>query len=104
VVRAVDFACRDTLRHVATYEKHEAGSLDEPVGDDDGRGRYDAELASYDDFDAIERAEEQHEAQRRVQAALVKLPENQRRVLALSTEQKSVPEIAAELGTSEQNV
>src|SRR4051812_6885882 len=101
---AVDFACRDTLRHVATYEKHQAGSIDEPAGDDDVRGRYDAIAADHDDFEAIERAEAAAEAKRRVHYALTALPDNQRRVLLMSMERRSVPDIAAELGTSTDNV
>ena len=104
IKRAVDFACRDTLRRVAAYEKHEAGSLDEQAGEDSALRRYEEELASDGGFDELERAEERREAADRIAAALKKLPDNMRQVLQLSLEGLTVPQIAAKLDTSNDNV
>jgi RNA polymerase sigma factor (sigma-70 family) len=102
--RAVDFACRDTLRHVATYDKHHAGSLDEPAGEGSSAGRYDAELADEGGFAELDRSQQLAEAADRVARALARLPERNRQVLQLTLDERSVPEIAATLDTSEQNV
>lgn len=104
IKRAVDFACRDTLRRVAVYEKHEAGSLDEPAGEDSAQSRYEQELASDGGFDEIERKQERQEAADRVAAALKKLPDNMRHVLQLTLDGLSVPQIAERLNTSNDNV
>lgn len=104
IKRAVDFACRDTLRRVAAYEKHQAGSIDAPAGEDSDRSRYEEELADSGGFDEFERREEQRSAADRVARALTKLRENQRRVIELSLAGLDVPQIAAELSTSTANV
>jgi RNA polymerase sigma factor (sigma-70 family) len=104
IKRAVDFACRDTLRRVAAYEKHEAGSLDEPAGEDSALSRYEEELADDGGFHELERAEERREASDRVAAAFKKLPDTMRQVLELSLAGLSVPQIAAKLDTSNNNV
>jgi RNA polymerase sigma factor (sigma-70 family) len=102
--RAVDFACRDTVRHVATYDKHHAGSLDEPVAGGSTAGRYDAVLADSGGFEDLERSDERAEVADRVARALAQLPERNRQVLQMTLDQRSVPEIATALDTSEQNV
>jgi RNA polymerase sigma factor (sigma-70 family) len=102
--RAVDFACRDTLRHVATYDRHHAGSLDEPAGEGSVAGRYDAELGDDGGFAELDRAQQRAEAADRVARALAQLPERNRQVLQLTLDERSVPEIAATLDTSEQNI
>jgi RNA polymerase sigma factor (sigma-70 family) len=102
--RAVDYACRDTLRRVGAYEKHQAGSLDEQAGDDSDLSRYEEELSDDGGFDEFERGEERRQATDRVAAALEKLPANQRRVLELTLEGMDVPQIAAALKTSTDNV
>jgi RNA polymerase sigma factor (sigma-70 family) len=102
--RAVDFACRDTLRHVATYEKHHAGSLDEPAGEGSALSRYEEELADGGGFEEIERAEERDATAARLRRALQQLPHTQRQVFEMTLDSKSVPQIAAALDTSENNV
>jgi RNA polymerase sigma factor (sigma-70 family) len=102
--RAVDFACRDTLRHVAVYDKHHAGSLDEPAGEDSALSRYEEELADDGGFEEIERAEEQATTAARLGRALQELPDNQRQVFEMTLDSKSVPQIATALDTSENNV
>jgi len=102
--RAVDFACRDTLRHVATYDRHHAGSLDEPASEGSSAGRYDAELADEGGFGELERSDERAEAAERVGRALAALPERNRQVLQLSLDGRTVQEIATALETSENNI
>jgi RNA polymerase sigma factor (sigma-70 family) len=102
--RAVDFACRDTLRRVAAYEKHQAGSLNEPAGEDSNTSRYEDELADDGGFEAFDREQEQRSAAERVAAALKKLPDNMRQVLELTLDGLDVPQIAAKLNTSKDNV
>jgi RNA polymerase sigma factor (sigma-70 family) len=102
--RAVDFACRDTLRHVATYDRHHAGSLDEPAGEGSAAGRYDAELADEGGFAELDRAQQRVAAAGRVARALAQLPERNRQVLQMTLDQRTVPQIAAALDTSEQNI
>jgi RNA polymerase sigma factor (sigma-70 family) len=102
--RAVDFACRDTLRRVAAYEKHQAGSLNEPAGEDSNASRYEDELADDGGFEAFDREQEQRSAAERVAAALKKLPDNMRQVLELTLDGLDVPQIAAKLNTSKDNV
>jgi RNA polymerase sigma factor (sigma-70 family) len=102
--RAVDFACRDTLRRVAAYEKHQAGSLNEPSGEDSNASRYEDELADDGGFEAFDREQEQRSAAERVAAALKKLPDNMRQVLELTLDGLDVPQIAAKLNTSKDNV
>jgi RNA polymerase sigma factor (sigma-70 family) len=102
--RAVDFACRDTLRHVATYDRHHAGSLDEPASEGSSAGRYDVELADEGGFAELDRSQQRAEAADRVARALAQLPERNRQVLQMTLDEQSVPEIAATLDTSEQNV
>ena len=104
IKRAVDYACRDTLRRVAAYEKHEAGSLDETAGEDSALSRYEEDLADDGGFDELERKQERQEAADRVSAALKKLPDNMRKVLELTLEGLDVPQIAAQLNTSNDNV
>jgi RNA polymerase sigma factor (sigma-70 family) len=104
IKRAVDFACRDTLRHVAVYDKHHAGSLDEPAGEDSALSRYEEELADDRGFEEIERAEERDTTAARLRGALQELPDNQRQVFEMTLDSKSVPQIAAALDTSENNV
>jgi RNA polymerase sigma factor (sigma-70 family) len=102
--RAVDFACRDTLRHVATYDRHHAGSLDEPAGENSSAGRYDAELADEGGFAELDRSQQRAEAADRVARALAQLPERNRQVLQMTLDEQPVQQIAATLETSEQNV
>jgi RNA polymerase sigma factor (sigma-70 family) len=102
--RAVDFACRDTLRRVAAYEKHQAGSLNESAGEDSNASRYEDELADDGGFEAFDREQEQRSAAERVAAALKKLPDNMRQVLELTLDGLDVPQIAAKLNTSKDNV
>jgi RNA polymerase sigma factor (sigma-70 family) len=104
IKRAVDFACRDTLRHVAVYDKHHAGSLDEPAGKDTALSRYEEELADDGGFGEIERAEERATTAERLRRALRELPDTQRQVFEMTLDSKSVPQIAATLDTSENNV
>ena len=104
IKRAVDYACRDTLRRVAAHEKHEAGSLDEPAGEDSALSRYEEQLADDGGFHELERKQERQEAADRVGVALNKLPDNMRRVLQRTLDGATVPQIAAELNTSENNV
>jgi RNA polymerase sigma factor (sigma-70 family) len=104
IKRAVDFACRDTLRHVATYDRHHAGSLDEPAGEGSSACRYDAELADEGGFAELDRSQERVEAADRVARALAQLPQRNRQVLQMTLDEQSVSEIAATLDTSEQNV
>jgi RNA polymerase sigma factor (sigma-70 family) len=103
--RAVDFACRDTLRRVGAYEKHQAGSLDEPASEDSNLSRYEEELSDEGGFDEFERNEERRSAAERVAAALKKVPsEDMRRVLELTLDGLEVAQIAAQLNTSKDNV
>lgn len=102
--RAVDFACRDTLRRVGAYEKHQAGSLNETAGEDSNASKYEDELADDGGFEAFERAEESRSAAERVAAALKKLPDNMRQVLELTLDGLDVPQIASKLNTSKDNV
>jgi RNA polymerase sigma factor (sigma-70 family) len=103
--RAVDFACRDTLRRVGAYEKHQAGSFDEPAGEDSSLSRYEEELTDEGGFDEFERNEERRSATERVAAALKKVPsQDMRRVLELTLDGLEVPQIAAKLNTSKDNV
>jgi RNA polymerase sigma factor (sigma-70 family) len=102
--RAVDFACRDTLRRVAAYEKHQAGSLNESAGEDSNASRYEDELADDGGFEAFDREQEQRSAAERVAAALKKLPDNMCQVLELTLDGLDVPQIAAKLNTSKDNV
>jgi RNA polymerase sigma factor (sigma-70 family) len=95
IKRAVDFACRDTLRHVATYERHHARSLDDDTG---------VEPADEGGFDELERAEEREATTERLRGALQQLPDKQRQVLELTLDSTPVPQIAATLDTSENNV
>ena len=104
IKRAVDFACRDTLRRVAVYEKHEAGSLDEPAGEDSNLSRYEQDLSDEGGFGELEREQERAEAADQVGHALAQLPDRSRQVLQMTLDQRSVTEIAAALETSEQNV
>jgi RNA polymerase sigma factor (sigma-70 family) len=103
--RAVDFACRDTLRRVGAYERHQAGSLDEAAGEDSNLSRYEEELSDEGGFDEFERNEERRSATERVAAALKKVPsEDMRRVLELTLDGLEVAQIAAQLNTSKDNV
>jgi RNA polymerase sigma factor (sigma-70 family) len=103
--RAVDFACRDTLRRVGAYERHQAGSLDEAAGEDSNLSRYEEELSDEGGFDEFERNEERRSATERVAAALKKVPsEDMRRVLDLTLDGLEVAQIAAQLNTSKDNV
>ena len=102
--RAVDFACRDTLRRVGAYEKHQAGSLNETAGEDSSASKYEEELADDGGFEAFERDQERRSATERIAAALKKLPDNMRQVLELTLDGLDVPQIAAKLNTSKDNV
>lgn len=104
IKRAVDFACRDTLRRVAAREKHQDGSFDEPAGEDSQLSRYEDELADDGGFDELERAEEQRLNAERLAAGIAKLKGKMRRVFELTLEGLEVPQIAAELNTSTDNV
>jgi RNA polymerase sigma factor (sigma-70 family) len=104
IKRAVDFACRDTLRRVAVYDRHHAGSLDEPAGEDSALSRYEEELADDGGFEQLERQEEQATIAELLARALEQLPDKQRQVLELSLGSTTVPQIAAALDTSENNV
>ena len=104
IKRAVDFACRDTLRRVAAREKRQHGSFDEPAGEESQLSRYEELLADDGGFDELERDEERRLAAERVTAAIQQLKGKMRRVFELTLEGFDVPQIAAELNTSTDNV
>jgi RNA polymerase sigma factor (sigma-70 family) len=110
---AVTYQCMDSCRDKMRHEQKTGGSLDERVPGKDGepRGRFDSELAER----ALRRLEEEEERQRaqehardelaRVNAALDRIPsEDMREVLRMTWAKRSVEEIAAELGTTNENV
>jgi RNA polymerase sigma factor (sigma-70 family) len=104
IKRAVDFACRDTLRRVAGYEKHESGSLDEPAGEDSALSRYEEQLADDGGFDELDRKQERQEVADHFATALAKLSPKMRRVMQMTVDGLTVPQMAAELNTSENNI
>lgn len=116
VVTCARFTCRDHLRATMTAERRLAGRFeDAPRGDDSGGalrgsssggepGRFTAELATLAERERLD-AEAAAEAADWLARALETLPNpNQRRTIELMRDGWSTADIAAELGTSVDNV
>ena len=97
--------CMDWARSDMKRDMRYAGNLDDKREDDEGsHGRFDTDLARIAE-ERAEREAEQLEAHDLVANAIEKIPsEDQRTVLRMTLEGYETHEIAAHLGTSENNV